>query len=660
MTIKPIYIFLFFLLFYLLTFCMGGYESYFYYVDGKVEYDQMKDIVKGDFSLLVSPRKHLGLSLAQIPFFLTGELLELVFHIKLNPPFTLLINPAITALTCLLLFLIVCALSTETTALIITMLYGFATMAWPYSKFDTTDPLLALCVLAVFWTLLKFNHTGQKKWFITSLVFMSATYITKLSGHGFVFGWLFYLYFIEKKRKASVARIAFEFFLIIMLWFAFIPLSINVSKVHPYLWSWFKEFGYKILAREFSPLDGLFWYCPLLLILFFSVGQFVRRFKDELIFIVALTVPYLLSLHFQKEFLCMHDFGGRYDIVYIPLLLIMLIPFIERFPAYSRMLRISFFLLVSFALYVQILGSSVSILYYANLIVPGLGDWHNYAFSLKYSPFGIYPFLIIQAIIGVEIPVEGLTNVSASIGGPFQLDYFWIMYKSGIFKLAAFILFSAFVGLGVFIFKRSGLFKSVRKYFRVVATISGVLSVIWIIVFIPKAIFLKTRFVPVNISNPGLETITETSGKILPEGWGLIDYSSQNGRPSVSLSSETSDVAEGKSSLRIILVQDSVLISLASQAFAVKPGEIVRASCLLKTKDAIPYSVRISFWRDRDPIYYSATTGIRTMDNGWKELTSQVIVPKDARKGSFLINIWGYGLPKSAEMLVDDIKIEKK
>ena len=663
--IKPIYIFLFFLSFYLLTFCVGGHESYFYSVDGKVEYNQMKEIIKGDFSLLISPHKYLGLSLAQIPFYLLGEAIGRVSHLKLNPTFTLLINPVVTALTCMLLFLIISVLSKEITAIITTMLYGFATLAWPYSKFDTADPLLTLCVVAVFWALLKLNRTGQMKWFIISLVLMAATYITKPIGYGFILGWLLYVYLTAKKADVPAKRIAFRIFLIIMIACLFLLLNINVIRAHHYYGlrsgSWFKDIFYKSLVKGFSPLDGLFWFCPLLLILVFSVRKFARRFKNEFIFILALTAPYFLTLLFFPLIVSLYDFGGRFDIVYIPLLLIMMIPFIERFSAYSRIVKNIFIVLVGLSLYVQWLGSSVSILYYSNLVIPSLGgNWHSYAFSLRYSPFGIYPLLIIRAILGVEIPVEGINNTSASIIGPFQLDFFWTMFKNKIYTLAGLALFLLFIGLGYIIFKRSGLIKAVRKYIREGAVFTSIFCIIWILLFIPKSIILKTRSVSVKINNPGLETTAQAFNTGLPEGWGLIDYSSINGQPSIVLSSESSDIAQGKYSLRLRLLQDDVLVSLCSQAFDVKQGEIVQASCLLKTKDVLPYSVRICFLRDDNPIYYSATTDIRAMPNGWNKLTSRVLVPRNATKASFMINIWGYSLPEGASMLVDYVRIIKK
>lgn len=661
--IKPIYVFLFFLAFYLLTFCMGGYDGHFYSIDGKVIYEQMKDIANGNLSLLTSPHKHLGLSLAEIPFYLIGECLSQLFHTPLNPFVALLVNPVVAALLCLVMFLIIRILSTQKTALIITVLYGFCTLVWPYSKSDITDPLFTLCFMAVFWALLNYNRSGQSRWFFISLVFMAATYVTKLAGHGFLLGWLFYIYITDAKKNVPIKKIAVKFLLMILVWCAFIPLSISINKAQSqsYIWSWFHEFGYKFLVREFSPLDGLFWYCPLLFLVFFSVRQFLNKAINEFIFIMLLFLPYFITLHLGKDVVCIYDFAGRYDMVYAPLLLIMLIPLVENFPKLHLSQRLACITVVMVGFYIQLLGSSVSILYYSNLIGGGLGlDWRQYAFSWQYSPWGIYPRLILQAITGLAVPVEGINNTSASIDGVFKLDYFWAVNSGVIFKVIALVLLGTVIGFGVYLFRRSQLTISLKKYFKEITILVVVLVLAWVVIFVPKELFTSSKTEIVNIDNKGFENFADSNGNVMPQGWGLIDYSSQNGQPSVSFEPNTSDVAEGKTSLEMVMNQDYVTISLGSKLFEVKDGEIVQASCRIKSQEGIPYSVRISFVKEGDPFYYSPTTRIKEVGNGWKELTSRVLVPKGALKAQFLINVWTGGLKKGSKALLDDVWIIKE
>lgn len=458
--LNGVYIFLFFLSFYLLTFSTGQCYDYFNSIDGKVEYEQMQDILKGNFSLLISPRKHLGLSLLQIPFYLAGEFIGRIFNTSVNPPFTLLVNSVVTALSCLLLFLIINLWSNEKTSLIIALLYGLTTLAWPNAKSDTSDPLLTLSVLACFWTLVKFNKTRQNKWFVFSLLFMAAMYITKLIGHVFVLGWLIYVYLVESQNKTPIKGILIKFFWIILVWLIFLPISFNVSKAHSssYFWSWFKEFWYKISVREFSPLDGLFIYNPIIIATVFSVGKFVKRLKNEFILIVSLILPYFLILHFLKEFASIHDFGSRYDLVHVSLALLMLFPFVENFDSQAKPMQIIFLTLAILGFYTQLLGASIGVLYYANLIGNSLGlDWREYVFSWKFSPFGVYPSLILRLITGIEIPVKGFSNVSASIIPSFRADYFWAaQHLSMPMKLLAIFLFLGVIYLFFLILKRGG------------------------------------------------------------------------------------------------------------------------------------------------------------------------------------------------------------
>lgn len=459
--LNGVYIFLFFLSFYLLTFSTGQCYDYFNSIDGKVEYEQMQDILKGNFSLLISPRKHLGLSLLQIPFYLVGEFVGRIFDTSVNPPFTLLANSVVTALSCLLLFLIINLWSNEKTSLIIALLYGLTTLAWPNAKSDISDPLLTLSVLACFWTLVKFNKTRQSKWFVFSLLFMAVMYITKLIGHVFVLGWLIYVYLVESQNKTPIKRILIKFFWIILVWLIFLPISFNVNKAHSssYIWSWFKEFWYKILVLEFSPLDGLFVYNSIIIAAVFSIGKFVKRLRNEFILIISLILPYFLILHFLKDFVCIYDFGSRYDLVHVSLVLLMLFPFVENFGSHTKPMQIFFLMLAILGFYTQLLGSSIGVLYYSNIIGSSLGlDWRQYVFSWKFSPFGIYPLLMLRLITGIEIPVKGFSNVSASIIPSFRADYFWAaQHLSMVMKLLAIFLLLGVVYLFFLILKRGGL-----------------------------------------------------------------------------------------------------------------------------------------------------------------------------------------------------------
>jgi hypothetical protein len=661
--IKPIYIFLFFCVFYLLAFNVGGYEKFFYSVDGKVEYEQMKAIIGGNVSLLVSPHKHLGLSLAEIPFYLIGEWLSRLFWLQLNPIFTLILNPVVSALLCLLVFLIVRILSSQRTALIITFLCGLCTLIWPYSKSDVADPLFTLCNLAVFWALLHYNRDHKLVWFILSLVFMATTYTAKLTGHGFIFGWLFYVYITDRNNGISLSKISFKLLLIILLWCLFIPLSLSVNQAHSqsYTWGWFHRFGYKFLVKEFSPLDGLFWYCPLLFLVLFSVRQFIKKFLYEFIFIALLIFPQFITLHLGRDIVSIHDFGSRYDMLYAPLLLIMLIPLIENFSKFNLYRRLACVLIVIFSFYVQLLGSSVSMLYYANFVGQSLGkDWQFYWFAWQYSPFGIYPRWIFQAISGLSVAIKGIDVSPASIDLPFKLDYFWVVNNSLLFRISAFLLATTTMALGIYLFHRANVFSSLKKYGREVVTVAAIFLITLTVIFVPKEFFLNRKIVLVNIANSGFESFYTKNNKVFPENWVLLDCSGQNGKSSLDFAANYQKKMEGVVSLEIIPNQSTIIMSLASPFFDVSAGQIVEARLLVSKNDTHYDTIRIAFTRKAgDVFYYSPTTKIRDFNDSWKEMTCKALVPKKAVKAQVYFNIWGSGIDTNERILLDDLRVIK-
>ena len=661
--IKPIHIFLFFLSFYLLSFSFGGAYSYFYSIDGKVEYGQTIDIVKGDLSLLVKPRKHLGISLFQIPFFIIGELLSKICGISFNPPFTLLLNSVVTAASCVILYLIAKNLSTEKTAVILVLIYGFATLAWPYAKFDTSDPLLAFTVLLTFWSLLQYKVTRREKWFFFSLIFMVLSYMAKLVAHIFIIPWLVYLYLIEKESQAHFKSILLKYLWVIIFWLAVIPISINVNKAHSssYGWTWFKEFWYKILIRGFSPLDGFLVYMPIAIFVVISLKKFITRYKNEAITVILLLILYNLLLLMGTTQICIYDFAGRYDTLSVPFVLLLLIPFIEKFSSIGKPLKILFFAILFVQFYIQFLGASIDILYYSNLLGGCLGvDWKKYAFSWYYSPFGIYPFLLIKLITGIEIPIKGITNVSASIVPALNADYLCLVSTNPVIRTSAVLFLALFLFCGFLIVKKSNLITSFRKYYWYFTVIISLFIVLWVAIFVPPQFLLRHDFKPLLIPNSGFEEYDAASGSVLPLGWTLIDCSSQNGQPSVTLSPNTRQFKEGAKSLAIAVNQGYVTVSLASPAFELSPRNIVSAKCLVGINNTHAESIRIAFINAQgNTFYWSTTTRIQRKDARWKELETKCIAPKGTVKASLWINIWGGGLKKGETILFDNVTVAK-
>src|SRR5947209_3451953 len=135
-------IFVFFLCLYLLT-ASGHVES----IDGNVMFVVTQNIVRfGD----LHPHSPYGLalSLVAIPFYLVGRAITHVLHFSGDFPTKAVVsltNAPITALSCALIASIAHRLVVRwRPAIILALVYGTCTLAWPYAKTFFSEPLTAL------------------------------------------------------------------------------------------------------------------------------------------------------------------------------------------------------------------------------------------------------------------------------------------------------------------------------------------------------------------------------------------------------------------------------------------------------------------------------------------------------------------------------------
>ncbi len=145
-------VFLFFLSLYLLT-ASGHIES----VDGNVMFGVTANLVRSGDLHTHSPYG-LTLSLVAIPFYLGGSLATHLLHFSGDFPIKAVVsltNALVTALTCALLVVLAQHLAVGRRAsLVLALVYGTCTLAWPYAKTFFSEPLVALLLLVAFWALL--------------------------------------------------------------------------------------------------------------------------------------------------------------------------------------------------------------------------------------------------------------------------------------------------------------------------------------------------------------------------------------------------------------------------------------------------------------------------------------------------------------------------
>lgn len=175
-------LFLFF--FSLYAFTMSGTIQY---GDEIEKYRVAQSIVdRGDFSFRPTAMRNmtgvggrtysiyeLGQTVAEVPLYALGRLVYAWFPTPdvnwITMLFVGFLNPLLTALTGVLLFRTCASLGFQhRTALILALVFGLGTIALPYSRSFTREPLLALLILLSVYALLRFQQTLQARWLVAT------------------------------------------------------------------------------------------------------------------------------------------------------------------------------------------------------------------------------------------------------------------------------------------------------------------------------------------------------------------------------------------------------------------------------------------------------------------------------------------------------------
>lgn len=155
------------------------------YGDEMEKYRVAQSIVeRGEFSFRPTAQKNaigvggrtfsgyeLGQTLVEIPFYLLGKIAAIIFPMPDSNALTMLFvglaNPLMIALAVVLLFHTGQSLGfRRRTALGVSVVFGLATIVFPYSRSFTREPLLTLLLLLTFYTAIKFSATDANRWLL--------------------------------------------------------------------------------------------------------------------------------------------------------------------------------------------------------------------------------------------------------------------------------------------------------------------------------------------------------------------------------------------------------------------------------------------------------------------------------------------------------------
>jgi hypothetical protein len=317
----------------------------------------------------VYSKKGLAMSLALAPLYWFGLTLPGLGMLQTAS----LLNALVTATTAGLLFSLVRRLGyTQRTALGVALLYGLATIAWVYSKYLFSEPLVGLLLLATATLLVIFRQAGGNWRALLAGLLAGLAVVTRANNLFLVPVFAAYLLAVSwQKATASPQPSATSRLLPTVCYL--LGLVPPAAMFMGYNWARagnplqtgydltifspdFLQGLYKLL---FSPLRGLFLYSPLLILSLPGLAWLWRRHRPEAGLAAGVTcvTVLLFSVWTSGEGL---SWGSRFLVPVVPFLCLALAPVLERAQAGSKILVGLLLGIGTLSVAIQVLGIAVN------------------------------------------------------------------------------------------------------------------------------------------------------------------------------------------------------------------------------------------------------------------------------------------------------------
>lgn len=330
----------------------------------------------------------LGYGLLLVPFFTAGKLLSQIATFQDPEAIPIVImsfaNPILTALTCVLLFRFNSRLGVGVgTAVGVTMIYGLATLAWPYTRGLYREAMQAFTLLFAVYAIETFRQEQGKRWILFSGLGYGYLVFTKVSNLVMLPVFLGYLLLIIlEQRKQTTAtrtgdaiyrsRLAVSLFLLPLCVLLVIQGIVNLLKfgnffdIGPYNYrDPFPFFSLSTLASGiwgllFSVEKGLVLYAPPIVLFILSWTAWFRKNRLTAMFVLVLVLTNIVYNGAYRFWEGGTYWGTRYLVLIVPLMLLPFGMLMDEMRGWKRLVLIAFAGVFSLlGLGVQIIGAFV-------------------------------------------------------------------------------------------------------------------------------------------------------------------------------------------------------------------------------------------------------------------------------------------------------------
>jgi len=303
-----------------------------------------------------------GLSIAALPFALVGNMIERAVDVspyeskmeesapKLNPfylrklPsafFTALINPFAMALTVLIFF--DSCLRMEgvfRSAASASVLLGIGTILWPYSSTFWTQPIVTLCLFSAFYCVFLYKKNSSPKLLLLAGALLGYSFITRYVSIISVPWFIVYLVLIhwrEKRRIPAAIGLLVSFFAMFFLlqmswnWYRFGSV-LDTGAKHQALWgpSLRGKLHISLPALLLGLNRSIFVFSPPLILFFFSIKRFVRKYRLEGTLLLGVVLTFLVFYAKFTLWKSSASWGPRFLVPITPFLFLPVCAFINR------------------------------------------------------------------------------------------------------------------------------------------------------------------------------------------------------------------------------------------------------------------------------------------------------------------------------------------